>query len=61
MTAISLLIPSRLGENVMYDISLVALGAWSLLEITKGVNYFRKGLGVLILLLTIGAAFGVGL
>jgi len=40
-------------------ISLIALVAWALLEATRGVNYFRRTLGILILLLLIVARIGI--
>jgi hypothetical protein len=31
-------------------VALVSLTVWSLLEIFQGVNYFRKGLGIIVLI-----------
>ncbi|MGC1177313.1 MAG: hypothetical protein WA843_04545 [Candidatus Saccharimonadales bacterium] len=38
-------------------VARVALAGWAVLEITTGLNYFRRILGGIILLLTIGAIF----
>lgn len=48
-------------SNVFWWISLLALAGWSLREIFVGVNYFRRGLGGVVLLMTIMAAFKLGL
>ena len=45
---------------VLWYASLAALAIWAIREIWKGVNYLRKGLGAVILLLIILALFKVG-
>jgi len=57
LTLGSLFAPHGIAENVFWWASLAVLAAWSLLEIFKGVNYFRRVLGVLVLVLVILAAF----
>lgn len=57
LTLGSLFAPHGIAENTLWWASLAVLTAWSLLEIFKGVNYFRRGLGVLILILIVLAAF----
>jgi hypothetical protein len=47
-------------SNVIWYIAMGALAIWALLEIWKGVNYFRRALGVIILIMTILAFFKVG-
>ncbi len=39
--------------NVIGYIAEAALAIWALLEIFRGVNYFRRGLGVVVLIFTI--------
>jgi hypothetical protein len=44
--------------------SWLATGAiviWALLEIVQGATYFRRTLGVLVLLASLSSAFGIGL
>ncbi|HEY5442243.1 MAG TPA: hypothetical protein VIJ68_01755 [Candidatus Saccharimonadales bacterium] len=61
LTCISLLASSHNMANTFWWLSSAVLAIWALLEIFKGVNYFRRALGVFILLLTIGTLFGIGL
>ncbi len=42
-----------LVEKVIGTISLIALIIWAWLELTKGVNYFRRVVGLLVLLILI--------
>jgi hypothetical protein len=48
-------------SDVLWWIGTIDLGVWSLLEIILGVNYFRRALGVLILLMVIATSFKLGL
>jgi hypothetical protein len=57
---ISLFSSNKLA-NIFWWASLILLAVWSLLEIFRGVNYFRRSFGVLVLLLIIAAALGLGL
>ena len=59
LTLASLFTDGKLADNLWYG-ALVILAAWSLLEIVKGVNYLRKGLGLFVLLLVIAAVFQLG-
>lgn len=43
--------------HVLWYVAEALLAVWSLLEIFKGVNYFRRALGVIVLLMTIAALF----
>jgi hypothetical protein len=61
LTLISLFSSSHTVQKVFWWGSVTALLVWSFLETWHGVNYFRRALGAVILLMTIGAAFGVGL
>jgi hypothetical protein len=47
-------------SNVLWYISAAVLAIWALLEIFRGVNYFRRFLGVLVALIIIAAFFKVG-
>lgn len=46
-------LPRGLVEQAIGLISLVALIIWAGLELTKGVNYFRRLIGLLVLLVII--------
>jgi hypothetical protein len=46
-------------SNIFWWAAEAVLVGWSVLEIWKGVNYFRKTLGVLVLLLVIMMALKV--
>lgn len=48
LTFLSLLFSGRLAD-VLSWLSSAALITWSLLEIFKGTNYFRRALGLLVL------------
>lgn len=56
----SLFTSSKLAD-ILWQLSLAVLAIWALLEIFKGVNYFRRTLGVFVLLLVILAAFRVNI
>jgi hypothetical protein len=55
LTFISLFIEGR-AADVLWYVALAALAIWSLLEITRGVNYLRRTVGAVVLLLVIVAA-----
>lgn len=59
ITLISLFVSNGLSTVLGY-IADAALVAWALLEIFKGVNYFRRALGAVVLLLVIMMLFKVG-
>jgi hypothetical protein len=61
LTCISLLAPSHSTANTFWWLSSAALAIWALLEIGRGVNYFRRLLGLLILIMIVGGMFGIGL
>jgi hypothetical protein len=60
LSVISLFVPRGGTQNVIWWISNIVLAVWALLELLKGVNYFRRGLGLVVLIATIMSAFGVG-
>lgn len=57
LTLASLFAPHGMAEDVTWWASLAVLTAWSLVEILRGINYFRRALGGLVLILVILAAF----
>ena len=59
LTVISLFTNGTVA-NVIGYIGDVVLAGWAALEIWKGVNYFRKALGAVVLLLVIASLFKVG-
>ena len=59
--ALSSLFTSSKLADILWQLSLAVLAIWVLLEIFKGVNYFRRTLGVFVLLLVILAAFRVNI
>ena len=61
LSVISFLSSSNKVATVFWWLSIATLAIWSLLEIFRGVNYFRRALGVFVLLVVVGGAFGVGL
>ena len=48
-------------SEIFWYASLASLAAWSLREMIKGVNYFRRALGGFILVVVILAVFRLGL
>lgn len=52
-TAITWFIPFGTTERVLGIISFVAIVIWAWLEITKGVNNFRRTIGVLVLVMAV--------
>lgn len=59
LTLASLFINGTLSYILWYA-SLADLAVWAILEVWKGVNYLRKCLGAVVLLLIILALFKVG-
>lgn len=58
---VSLLVASHRAEIITWWVATVALSVWALLEIFRGVNYFRRLLGLLVAVLIILSIIGVGL
>ena len=56
----SMIAPRGNVSDIFWWASSAVLAIWSLLELFKGVNYFRRALGLFVLLLTIASVFGVG-
>jgi hypothetical protein len=52
LTVVSLILNGTLATIILW-LSLIALLGWSILEVLKEANYFRKTLGVVVLFLTI--------
>lgn len=50
---------SAVGQ-ILWNISLAVLALWAVLEIWKGVNYFRRAFGAFVLLLVVLAVFRLG-
>lgn len=48
-------------ESAIHWVGSAALIIWALLEIFQGVNYFRRALGAVVLLVTVGSIFKIGL
>jgi hypothetical protein len=59
LTVISIITTGTLS-NVVWYIAAAVLAVWALLEIFKGADYFRRVLGVLVILLMVAAFFKVG-
>jgi len=57
----SLLVSSHSTYIVCWWIATAALVVWALLEIFRGANYFRKGLGIVVGIFILLSIFGVGL
>lgn len=56
LTFLSLLVNGRLAD-ILYWLGSASLIVWSLLELFKGVNYFRRALGLLVLFLALVSVF----
>lgn len=54
-TLLSLLTTGKIAD-VLSWLGLAALSVWAFLEVTRGVNYFRRGLGILVALFIIASA-----
>ena len=48
------------GGTVLWYASLAVLAFWCVLEMWKGVNYFRRAFGAFVLILVILAVFRLG-
>jgi hypothetical protein len=58
---IASLVTNGRTSNILWWAGTIDLGIWAVLEIIMGTNYFRRLLGLIILLLAIGSALKLGL
>ena len=58
---VAIFAPGRHISNYAWNAGAAALIIWSLLEILRGVNYFRRALGLAVLVVTIASIFKIGL
>lgn len=56
---VAIFVPSKNVTNIAYAAATVALVLWALLEIFRGVNYFRRLLGAVVLLMAVAMIFRV--
>jgi hypothetical protein len=57
---IASIVTNGMLSNVLWYVALALLAIWALLEIFKGVNYFRRAIGVIVVLLIVAALFKFG-
>lgn len=57
---VSLFVKQPLSD-ILWNISLGVLAIWSILEMWKGVNYFRRLFGAVVLLLVVLATFRIAI
>lgn len=57
LTVASLFAPRGVLESVFWWASLAVLAVWAVLEVVSGVNYFRRCLGAVVMILIVLAAF----
>jgi hypothetical protein len=58
---VAIFAPGKNISNTAWTAGAVVLIIWSLLEILRGVNYFRRVLGLAVLLVIVATFFKVGL
>ena len=58
---VSLMGSSKNIANIGHIFAIIALGVWSLLELFKGVNYFRRTIGFIFASITILSVLGRGI
>lgn len=58
---VAIFAPSKHVASVAWSIGSAALIIWALLEIFRGASYFRRALGLFVLLLAVGSIFNLGL
>jgi hypothetical protein len=58
---VAIFAPSKHTASIAWSIGSAALIIWALLEVFRGVNYFRRALGLIVLLLSVGSIFKIGL
>lgn len=61
LTCVSVLTSSHSMANTFWWLSSGVLVIWALLEIFRGADYFRRLIGLFVLVLIVGGAFGIGL
>jgi hypothetical protein len=54
---VSLLLHKGHAKSGLQDIATASLFTWAYLEISKGVNYFRRLLGFVVIVLIVGSYF----
>lgn len=60
LDVLAIFAPSKRLASVTWAAGSAALIIWSLLEIFRGVNYFRRVLGLAVLALTVASIFKIG-
>jgi hypothetical protein len=58
---VAIFAPSKHVASVAWAIGSGVLIIWALLEVFRGASYFRRALGLLVLLLAVGSIFNLGL
>lgn len=58
---VAIFAPGRRTSDYAWTAGSVMLVIWALLEVFRGVNYFRRLLGLVVLLITLASIFKVGL
>lgn len=61
MDVASIFAPYKKISGITWLLGAVALTVWALLELFKGVNYFRRILGLVVLIVIMVSLFNVGL
>lgn len=61
LDVVAIFAPGRHISDYAWTAGAAALIIWCLLEIFRGVNYFRRFLGLAVLAITIAAFFEIGL
>jgi hypothetical protein len=61
LDVVAIFAPGKRVSDYAWTAGAAALIIWSLLEIFRGVNYFRRVLGLVVLLVTVASIFKVGL
>lgn len=59
LTIISMVLHGTISQILWYA-AAASLALWALLEVFRGVNYFRRALGLIVIVLMIANRLGIG-
>jgi hypothetical protein len=60
LSVLSLIVSRGHTQQLIWWVGNITLAVWALVELIWGVNYFRKALGLVVLLLSVASALNLG-
>jgi hypothetical protein len=61
LDVVAIFAPSKHVSSLAWSIGTGVLIIWALLELVRGANYFRRALGLIVLVIAVASIFKIGL